>query len=90
MSSFEFLENLGIQIKENRLKLHDVEDSLSNVNVQLHEIPLKRSTESTFAKMIGIGYDDKLVELEKAKEQLERTKVDLRSTIAKDINTFIS
>jgi hypothetical protein len=90
MSNFESLENLGIQIKENRLKLHDVEDSLSNVNVQLHEIPLKRSTESTFAKMIGIGYDDKLVELEKAKEQLERTKTDLRSTIDKDINTFIS
>ncbi|EPA05139.1 hypothetical protein BG20_I2467, partial [Candidatus Nitrosarchaeum limnium BG20] len=90
MSDFESLENLAIQIKENRSKLYEIEDSLSGVNVQLHEIPLKRSTESTFAKMIGIGYDDKLAELEKAKEQLERTKTGLKSTIAKDIATFIS
>jgi len=90
MSDFESLENLAIQIKENRSKLYDIEDSLSGVNVQLHEIPLKRTTESTFAKMIGIGYDDKLVELEKAKEQLERTRNDLKSTISKDIATFIS
>jgi len=90
MSDFESLENLAIQIKENRSKLFDVEDALSGVNVKLHEIPLKRTTESTFAKMIGIGYDDKLAELEKAKEQLERTKTDLKSTISKDIATFIS
>jgi len=90
MSDFESLENLAIQIKENRSKLYDVEDSLSGVNVKLHEIPLKRTTESTFAKMIGIGYDDNLAELEKAKEQLERTKTDLKSTISKDIATFIS
>lgn len=90
MSDFEFLENLAIQIKENRSKLYDVEDSLSNVNIQLREIPLKRSTESTFAKMIGVGYDDKLAELEKAKEQLERTKVDLKVSIGKDTDTFIS
>ncbi|MCE9653500.1 MAG: hypothetical protein K8Q89_10700 [Nitrosarchaeum sp.] len=90
MSDFESLENLAIQIKENRSKLFEIEDSLSGVNVQLHEIPLKRSTESTFAKMIGIGYDDKLAELEKAREQLERTKTSLKSTISKDIATFIS
>lgn len=90
MSDFETLEQLAIQIKENRSKLYDVEDSLSNVSIQLREIPLKRSTESTFAKMIGIGYDDKLVELEKTKEQLTKTKDDLKSTISKDIETFIS
>lgn len=90
MSDFEFLENLAIQIKENRSKLYDVEDSLSNVNIQLREIPLKRTTESTFAKMIGIGYDDKLVELEKAKEQLTLTKNDLKVTIGKDTDTFIA
>lgn len=67
-----------------------MKDSLSNVNIQLREIPLKRSTESTFAKMIGVGYDDKLAELEKAKEQLERTKADLKVSIGKDTDTFIS
>jgi hypothetical protein len=90
MSNFELLENLALQIKENRSKLYDVEDALSNVNVQLHEIPLKRSTESTFAKMIGVSYDDKIADLEKAKEQLERTKTDLKNTITKDTDTFIS
>lgn len=90
MSDFEFLENLAIQIKENRAKLYDVEDSLSDVNVKLREIPLKRTTESTFAKMIGVGYDDKLSDLEKAKEQLERTKSDLISSVSKDTDTFIS
>ena len=90
MSDFDFLENLAIQIKDSRSKLYDVEDSLSEVNIQLREIPLKRTTESTFAKMIGIGYDDKLADLEKAKEQLERTKADLRATISKDTDTFIA
>ena len=90
MSDFDFLENLAIQIKESRSKLYDVEDSLSEVNIQLREIPLKRTTESTFAKMIGVGYDDKLADLEKAKEQLERTKTDLRATISKDTDTFIA
>ena len=90
MSDFESLENIAIKIKENRSKLHDIEDSLSDVNVQLHEIPLKRATESTFAKMIGVGYDDKLSELEKTKEQLEKAKNDLKSSISKDIATFIS
>ncbi len=90
MPDFETLENIAIQIKENRLKLHEIEDSLSSVNVQLHEIPLKRTTESTFAKMIGVGYDDKMSELERAKAQLEITKTDLKSSIAKDIATFIS
>jgi len=90
MSDFEFLENLAIQIKENRSKMNVVEDSLSGINIQLREIPLKRSTESTFAKMIGVNYDDKLAELEKAKEQLERTKTDLRVSISKDTDTFIS
>lgn len=90
MSDFEFLENLAIQIKENRSKLYDVEDSLSDVNIKLREIPLKRTTESTFAKMIGVNYDDKLSELEKAKAHLEKIKTDLKSTISKDTETFIS
>lgn len=90
MSDFEFLENLAIQIKENRSKLHSVEDSLSNVNIKLREIPLKRTTESTFAKMIGISYDDKLSELEKEKEHLEQTLTELKTSISKDKDTFIS
>jgi len=90
MANFEFLESLAIEIKENRTKLYDVEDALSGVNVQLHEIPLKRTTESTFAKMIGVGYNDKISELEKAKEQLERTMADLKASIGKDTDTFIS
>jgi cell fate (sporulation/competence/biofilm development) regulator YlbF (YheA/YmcA/DUF963 family) len=90
MVNFEFLENLALEIKENRTKLYDVEDALSNVNVQLHEIPLKRTTESTFAKMIGVGYNDKISELEKAKEQLERTVTDLKTIISKDTDTFIN
>jgi hypothetical protein len=90
MVDFEFLENLAKEIKENRLKLYDVEDSLSNVKAKLHEIPLKRTTESTFAKMIGVGYNDKINDLEKAKEQLERTMSDLKSSILKDTDKFIS
>ena len=90
MTDFEFIENLAIKIKENRSKLHDVEDSLSEVNIQLRSIPLKRTTESTFAKMIGVSYDDKLVDLEKAKQQLEKTKMDLRVSIDNDLDTFIT
>ncbi|MDF2422174.1 MAG: hypothetical protein OPY06_04110 [Nitrosopumilus sp.] len=90
MSDFENLESIAVQIKENRVKLHEIEDSLSSVNVQLHEIPLKRATESTFAKITGVGYDDKMADLQRMKEQSERTKADLKSSISKDIDTFIS
>lgn len=90
MSDFETLETIAIQIKENRVKLHEIEDSLSDVNIQLHEIPLKRTTESTFAKMIGIGYDDKMADLQKMKDQFERIKTELKSAITKDIDAFIS
>ena len=90
MSDFETLETIAIQIKENRIKLHEIEDSLSNVNVQLHEIPLKRTTESTFAKMIGVGYDDKMSDLQRMKDQFERIKTELKSSITKDIDIFIS
>lgn len=90
MPDFKTLETIAIQIKENRVKLHEIEDSLSNVNVQLHEIPLKRTTESTFAKMIGVGYDDKMSDLQRMKDQFERIKTDLKSSITKDIDTFIS
>jgi len=90
MSDFENLETIAFQIKENRSKLHKIEDLLSSVNIQLHEIPLKRTTESTFAKMIGVGYDDKMSDLEKTKKQLEQSKMDLKTSIMKDIDTFIS
>ncbi|MDH5418022.1 MAG: hypothetical protein OEW86_08580, partial [Nitrosopumilus sp.] len=62
MSDFNFLEDLAIQIQDNRKILVGIEPSLSDVNMRLHEIPLKRSTESIFAKMTGSSYDDKFSE----------------------------
>lgn len=90
MVELQILENIANNIKENRLQLYTVEDTLSNVNARLHEIPLKRSTESTFAKMIGIGYDDNMMELEKQKNHLEKQKEELKNAIQTDMHTFIS
>ncbi len=90
MADFDFLENLAIQIKENRQKLFQIEEGLSDTNFKIHEIPLKRSTESTFAKMIGIGYDDKISELEQIKFSLEKQKEDLKNSISSDMETFIT
>ncbi len=90
MADFEFLENIAIRIKDNRQKLFQIEEGLSDTNFKIHEIPLKRSTESTFAKMIGVGYDDKVAELEKIKESLEKQKEELKSSVESDMATFIT
>lgn len=89
MADFEFLEKIAIRIIQNRLQLHSVEDMLSDTNFKIHEIPLKRSTESTFAKMIGVSYDDNMTKLEKDKEMLERQKETLKNSINNDLNTFL-
>ena len=74
MSDFGFLEDLAIQIQENRKLLAGIEPSLLDVNMRLHEIPLKRTTESVFAKMTGSSYDDRFSDLEKIKKDLEDKK----------------
>jgi len=90
MADFDFLENIALKIIQDREQLHLVEDTLSNTNAKIHEIPLKRTTESAFAKMIGIGYDDNIAELEKLKTNLESQKESLRNSINTELNTFIS
>ena len=90
MADFEFLEKVASRIIENRNQLHETEDMLSDTNAKIHEIPLKRSTESAFAKMIGMGYDDNIAELEESKEALEKLKESLKNSISTDMNTFIS
>ena len=52
--------------------------------------PLKRTTESVFAKMIGMNYDDNMIEMEKQRENLEKQKDNLRNSVNSDLNTFIS
>lgn len=90
MANFDFLENLAIKIKTNREKLTDVEDSLAYLNSRIHEIPLKRNTESTFAKIIGTEYDDKIEEMQKAKKGLEEEIKSLSDTVSADLSSFIS
>lgn len=90
MADFNFLEQVALQIKRNRQQLTDVEDELSTINYRIHEIPLKISTESTFAKMIGESYIDATQELQTAKEKLEKEKETLTAKINDDISTFIS
>lgn len=90
MSDFTFLEEVAARIKANRIQLKDVEDELATVNFRIHEIPLKSSTESTFAKMIGEEYHDATEDLEKAKERLSLQKEDLTGKIKEDIATFIT
>ncbi|HJU14125.1 MAG TPA: hypothetical protein VJ792_06665 [Candidatus Nitrosotalea sp.] len=90
MADFDFLEQVATQIKRNREQLTDVEDELSTVNYRIHEIPLKISTESTFAKMIGEQYVDATQELETAKERLLKEKETLSAKINDDISTFIA
>ncbi len=90
MADFNFLEQVATQIKRNRQQLTDVEDELSTINFRIHEIPLKISTESTFAKMIGEQYVDATQELETAKERLLKEKETLTAKINDDISTFIS
>ena len=89
MSDFNFLESLAVKIHENRRILNGIGASLSDVNARLHEIPLQRSTESTFAKMIGSSYDDKLTELENAKKELENKLKNIEQLIEKQVETFL-
>ncbi|MDE1862158.1 MAG: hypothetical protein KGI33_04520 [Thaumarchaeota archaeon] len=90
MADFNFLEQLATQIKRNRQQLTDVEDELSTINFRIHEIPLKISTESTFAKMIGEEYVDATHELEAAREKLVQEKETLAAKISEDIANFIT
>ncbi len=90
MSDLHFLEKLATQIKRNRQQLNDVEDELATVNFRIHEIPLKITTESTFAKMIGEEYNDATSELEKARQKLTEDKESLTTKVTEDVSTFIS
>jgi hypothetical protein len=90
MADFEFLEKLAIRIKENRRKLFQLEESLSYVNAEIHEIPLKRTTESAFAKIIGVGYNDQIEELKKSKESLEKQIEEISNAVSADMSSFIS
>ena len=90
MADFFFLENLAIKILDNRTKLKALETRLSDINLRLHEIPLHRSTEASFAKMIGDSYDDKFTDLENAKKELEDQKKTLEVLEEEQIEKFIS
>ena len=90
MADFYFLDTLAIKILENRKKIKALDTRLSDINLRLHEIPLHRTTESSFAKMIGESYDDNLSDLEKAKKELEEQKTTLETEEEKQIEQFIS
>lgn len=90
MSDFHFLEDLAIQIQENRKKLTGMEHSLSDVNMRLHQIPLQRSTESVFAKMTGTSYDDQFSELEQVKAELEDEKQKIEHLVHDHLDQFLS
>lgn len=90
MVDFNYLDELARQIKANRNYLNQIEEELKIVNMKLHELPLKRPTESTFAKMIGIEYDDQLESLQKSKANLEAKRDDLSNSIKSDTNKFIA
>lgn len=90
MSDFYSLEKLAIQIQENRKKLEGYDLRLSDINLRLHEIPLHRSTESSFAKMIGASYEDKFSELEKAKVELEDQSQKIEKLVNDQLEKFLS
>lgn len=90
MADFNFLEDLAKKVKSERDNLHQVDEELKSVNMRLHELPLKKPTESTFAKMIGVQYEDQMEQLEKMKLSLESQKDSLASSIKKDTDTFIT
>ena len=90
MVDFNYLEQVATRIKRNRQQFADVEDELATINFRIHEIPLKISTESTFAKMIGEQYNDATSELENAKQKLTAERESLTSKIKEDITTFIT
>ncbi len=90
MADFNYLEQVATRIKRNRQQLADVEDELATINFRIHEIPLKISTESTFAKMIGEQYNDATSELENAKQKLTAERENLANRIKEDTTTFIT
>lgn len=90
MADFTYLEEIAAKIKSNRTHLSDVDEILLDVKAKIHELPLKRQAESTFAKMIGVEYNDELEELEKSRERLESQKEQLENVIKTDMDTFIS
>lgn len=83
------LDEIARKIKDDRETLFAIEESLSEVNKKLHEIPLKSATESAFAKMIGSSYDDKIQELQNQKSELLNQKQIFNSTIQSDLKSFI-
>ena len=89
MTDLMHLEEMAGRIKANRQHLADVDDVLSDVKAKIHELPLKRSTESTFARMIGVEYNDELAELEQSRDKLIFQKEELENAIKKDTDTFI-
>jgi SepF-like predicted cell division protein (DUF552 family) len=90
MVDFFFLETLAIKILENREKIKALDARLSDINMRLHEIPLHRSTESSFAKMIGESYEDNVANLENAKKELEEQKKLFEVEEEEQIEKFIS
>lgn len=90
MADFQYLEEVAARIKLNRAHLTDVDEVLLDVKTKIHEHPLKRPAESTFAKMIGVEYNDELEELEKSKQKLESQKEELENAIKTDTDTFIT
>lgn len=90
MADFNYLEELARQIKTNRNYLNQIDEELKVVNMKLHEIPLKKPTESTFAKMIGEQYDDQQAHLEKTKSNLEAKKDELSNSVKSDTAKFIA
>ncbi|MFY9300626.1 MAG: hypothetical protein WAO91_05505 [Candidatus Nitrosotenuis sp.] len=90
MTDFTNLEELARQIKTNRNYLAQIEEELKIVNMRLHELPLKRPTESTFAKMIGAPYDDQQANLEKTKSNLEAKRDELSASVKADTAKFIN
>jgi hypothetical protein len=90
MADFNYLDELARQIKSNRNYLGQIDDELKIVSMKLHELPLKKPTESTFAKMIGVQYDDQLDALQKSKANLEAKRDELSNGIKSDTNKFIT
>ncbi|CAE6501498.1 MAG: hypothetical protein QXY22_04690 [Candidatus Nitrosotenuis sp.] len=90
MADFNYLEEIARQIKTNRNYLNQIEEELKIINMKLHELPLKKPTEATFAKMIGTQYEDQQEQLEKSKANLEAKKEELTNAVKSDTSKFIS
>lgn len=90
MVDFQFLEEIAVRIKADRQQLLKVDDELSKVNAKLHELPLKAATESQFARMIGMEYQDEIAELEKQRDRLTAEKNVLSDTVDNDMQILIN